>query len=535
MNMTRKIDAILIADDSNESLSASNPLRLQLSGHTATLQVVLNSLKNGGESNASIAGDQGPSWDLSPKLNGIYLQSFLAKAGFETLLINDYHQERDQFLSFVALQPLAVVISTTFIVSRKALVSLVKDIKKNCPSAAIIVGGPFVAFSWRIFQRQREANFALQDLRRDFLFFDGDEDCVDLYIISDVGEKLLEQVLEKLRLGLPFTDLPNTAYPVAGNYRFNERVDDVKDWQEAPIDWAVLPGSVFASGVVPMRASVGCPYQCGFCSFTKNRQMIRLKPLDELVTELKAVQMRGARYVWFADDNFRLGSRDLARVCEHFIAEGLTLKWMTFLRAEVLQDVEPELLRRAGCIEIQMGIESADPGVLAAMNKQSDPDLNEAVITRLLRAGINCSCYFLIGYPGETEVSVAKTIAFLRRLEAVDGPGLLSWSLYPYVLVPGSPISEAEQRVAYALEGYLHTWRHRTMDSQEARRNLVKMFMSLDKSGPIYRGDNLDLLQAMPPGKAKAFIAIRHRLEKLFLGKDVDINIACDMFREVFN
>lgn len=535
MTKSGTIDAVVVADDSRGSLSASNPLRLQLDGHTATLQVVLNALASDGKVNLPVAGDQGPSWDLAPKLNGIYLQNFLTKSGFKAALVNDYNQELQEFSSLAAQKPLAVVISTTFIISRRALASLVLDIKKKCPGVAVIVGGPFVVFSWRVWQRRHETDFALKEFCDDLLFFDGDGDSTDLYIVSDVGEELLKRALERLRRGMSIADLPNTARPMGGSYHFNKRVDDVAEWRETPIDWVALPESVFASGVVPMRASVGCPYHCSFCNFNKNRNLIRLKPLDELVTELKAVQLRGARYVWFADDNFRLGKRDLARVCERFIAEELALNWMMLLRAEVLQDVAPELLRRAGCIEVQLGIESADSGVLAAMNKQSDPDLSEAIIAGLLKAGINCSCYFVIGFPGETEESVAKTTALLRRLETVDGPGVLSWSLYPFVLVPGSPIFEAEQREIHSLKGYLHTWQHRTMNSQEARRSLTKMFMSLEKSGPIYRGDNLDLLRALPPQKAKAFAAARHMLEKLFVGKVVDKGKVCDLFREVFN
>lgn len=531
----RPLDAILIADIGAESLSASNPLRLRLDGHTATVQVVQNALEHAGRVVPPIEGDRGPSWESAPKLNGIYLYNVLAKAGFNTALIDVYQLERARFVELASQSPRAIILSTTFTVDRLALLSLVREVKRLCPQSLVIVGGPFVMYSWRVLQRGGLSPYDQDEFAEDILFFDADGDETDLYIVSDVGEELLLEVLRRLRTGASLEDLPNTARPVDGAYQFTARSDDVIPWREVPIIWAALPEEVFASGVVPLQASTGCPYNCRFCNFIKNRHLTRVKPLDELVAEMKTVQARGARFVWFADDNFRLGKADLTEVCARFVAEGLSLKWMARVRAEVLRDVDCDLLRRAGCVEIQMGIESADEAVLAAMDKKSDPVLNEAVITRLLQAGIHCSCYFIIGFPEETGSSVETTIDFLRRLEAVDAEGLLTWSFYPFVLAPISPIFEADQRANHALMGYKHTWQHRTMDAKEARRNLVKAFLALDKSGPIYRGDNLDQLSAMTLEQARAFVTTRHALEKLAAVNQLDQAVAIVAFRRVFS
>ena len=528
------LDAVVIADNGQVSLSASNPLRLQLDGHTATIQVVRNFLGHAGNIVPPVEGDGFNSWDSAPKLNGIYLYNALSNAGFSVDLINDFQRERNRFAVLALQSPKAVIISTTFVVSRDTLLSLVREVKRYCPETVVVVGGPFVAFSWRVWQRKGDYPYDKDELKKDFLFFNATGDETDLYIISDTGEDLLIKALHHLRRNRFIDDLPNTARLVNGSYHFSKRVDDLSSWQDVPIDWATLPDTVFTSGVVPMRASTGCPNNCSFCNFNKNRLLTRVKPLDILITEMKAVQARGAKYVWFADDNFRLGKRDLVMVCKRFIDEGLTLKWMTLLRADVLKNIDLELLHKAGCIEVQMGIESADSSLLAAMNKQADPTLYEEIVTRLLKTGINCTCYFIVGFPGETEVSVNRTIAFIKRLETIDGKGLLSWSLYPFVLVPGSPIFEADQRAVYKIEGYKHNWQHKTMDSATAQQWLIKAFMSLENSGPIYRGDNLEQLNAMPLTQLKEFIATRHTLEKQAAGKNLDKAIALEYFKKVF-
>ncbi len=215
------LDAVVIADNGLVSLSASNPLRLQLDGHTATVQVVRNFLAHAGNIVPPVEGDGFSSWDSAPKLNGIYLYNALSKAGFSIDLINDFQRERNRFADLAIQSPKAVIISTTFVVSRDTLLALVREVKKYCPETIIIVGGPFVAFSWRVWQRKGDYSYDQDELIKDFLFFDATGDETDLYIISDAGEDLLIKALHSLRENSAIDDLPNTARPVNGNYHFS--------------------------------------------------------------------------------------------------------------------------------------------------------------------------------------------------------------------------------------------------------------------------------------------------------------------------
>jgi radical SAM superfamily enzyme YgiQ (UPF0313 family) len=245
------------------------------------------------------------------------------------------------------------------------------------------------------------------------------------------------------------------------------------------------------------------------------------KPLTHLVKELKSVAGRGARYVWFVDDNFRLGRKDLNRVCERFVDEGLGLRWMTMLRADTLHQADVDLLRRAGCIEVQLGLESADPQILRNMNKMASPKIYKEAVERALEAGINCSCYFIFGFPGETDETARRTLAFIKELEHPELPGALSWSLFPFSLYPMSPVYEVEERRRYGLSGYLREWSHKTMNSGQAMAHVRAGFLELDRSSPVYRGDNLDMLLSLSPPARKNFAIERHRLSKRALNRDI--------------
>jgi anaerobic magnesium-protoporphyrin IX monomethyl ester cyclase len=514
--ITLGLDAIVIADSGEDSLSGTNPLRLSLDGKTAFIQVIANYLKNEGQVVPPVEGDAKMSWSSAPKLNGIYLVSYLTRHGFDIELVDRYYDERDRFSHLLQQSPRAVIISTTFIHSKQALRKLVNDIRSLAPDVYIIAGGPFLYLSYLMLQRSHEQNYETAAALDDFLFLNNnDEPSVNLYIISLRGEQILCEALEHIRSNQLLDALPNSAILEGGRYSFGTRIDDISDAENVVIDWRSLPDRVFESGVVTMQASNGCPYKCAFCNFTKDRRLLFMKPLDELMSELKAVSERGVRYVWFADDNFWLGRGDLRSVCERLAEEELPILWMSFIRATTLKNVNGELLRRSGCIEAQLGLESGDQQVLQNMNKKANPKLYSDVVRNLLGAGVNCSCYFIFGFPGETDETAATTREFIKSIEHPELEGILSWSMFPFILSPMSPIYEPEMREGYGLTGYMQNWKHRTMDSGRAMEHIRKTFLELEDSGPISRGDNLEMLFELTPPKRKRLVALRHKFSKL--------------------
>ena len=515
MEIDLALDAIIISDSGVDSVSGTNPLRLTLDGRTADIQVVQNYLTHQGQIQTPIDGDGEMSWASAPKLNGIYLFNYLTKHDFEVGLINSFYEQKDQFRRYLNQTPRAVIISTTFMVGKPSLCKLVDDIRNLAPDITIITGGPFVYLSYLLLQRSREPDYDTVSARDDFLFLStGNEPAVDCFVVSLRGEQILCKALHNLKDNRSIHDLPNTAHLEGNSYRFSPRIDDISTAENFYIDWKSLPDSIFQHGVVPMQASIGCPYDCAFCNFTKDHRLTYITPIDQLIAELKAVSGRGARYVWFVDDNFRLGKGDLNAICQRMLDEDLNLKWMTFIRASTLKTVDVELLRRAGCTEVQLGLESADPKMLEHMKKQADPDLYDEVLQKLLSGGINCSCYFIIGFPGETLESVQRTREFIASHQYAEFEGNLAWSIYPFLLTPLSPIYEPALRKKYDLSGYMHNWEHRTMNSDLAKMYILQTFFEIENSGPIYRGDNQDIFHQIGPQARKKFEVTRHLLSK---------------------
>ncbi len=528
------IDAVIISDSGADTLSASSPLRLHLDGRIALIQEVRNYLENNGKIVAPVTGENEKSWHFAPKLNGIRLFSCLHRDGYHIALIDSYYKEREYFIKLLADNPKVVIISTTFIMNKKSLVKLVSDIRELAPDIFIIAGGHFIFSSYLLLDHRKDDTYDLMNPKDDFLFLSDDiRPDIDLYIIDRDGTPILSKALGLIKEGRPVKRLPNTASWDGTAYVFSERKE--LDPDDMWVDWKNIPEHIFKHGVVNLQASVGCPFNCEFCNFVKDRKYTFLKPVDQLIKEIKDVSKRGIRYIRFVDDNFRLGKNDLNDVCKRFIKEDLDIKWMSFIRASTLENTDLELLKKSGCVEAQMGIESADATILKNMNKHASPDMYARVITRLLDAGINCSCCFIVGFPGETRDSFQRTVNFIDNIQKNGQEGMFFWSIYPFLLVPLSPVYEAEKKAEYHLEGYMAKWKHATMNSQEAFQHIKEAFLSIENASPIYSGDNIDMLHELSPDQRKGFVKIRHNLSKKFLTAPFDKTQVIKAFSKIFD
>lgn len=525
------MDAIIISDSGASTYSASSPLRFHIDEKLAFIQHVRNFLEHGGRIVHPVRGEEEKNWRVAPKLNGIYLYNYLDSEGFESVLIDSYYQERDRFKELLKEKPLAIVISTTFIINKKDLTQLIENIRSIAPDAFIIAGGPFVYSSYLLKQREVDKDYDVTNPQNDYLFLNSHGPDIDMYIADRDGLQVLGQVLTQIKNDQTIDNIPNTIKWDGNVYSYGPREE--LPLTRTPILWERLPEDIFASEAANVQASIGCPFQCEFCNFVKEKRHTYIKPLDELFDELKAISARGIKYVRFVDDNFRLGRSDLDDVCRRFIDEGLDLKWMSFIRASTLDRSDLDLLKKAGCIEVQIGIESADKTVLKNMKKHADTEMYQRVIARLLAKGINCSCCFLVGFPGETDETFQRTVDFIESISREDQDGIFFWSIYPFVLFPLSPIYEASCRAHYGLTGYMNKWEHNTMNSHKAQELITKAFLQIESAGPIYSGDNIEMLLELSPEKRKAFMRTRHHLAKQLLSKPFDPSLVLDSFSRV--
>ena len=91
-------------------------------------------------------------------------------------------------------------------------------------------------------------------------------------------------------------------------------------------------------------------------------------------------------------------------------------------------------MKKAGCWEISFGLESGSDELLKKMDKAAAVDKSREVLDWTAKAGIRSKGLFMLGYPGETEETIATTKAFVKSVP------LTIMNLTKFTPYPGSPI-----------------------------------------------------------------------------------------------
>jgi anaerobic magnesium-protoporphyrin IX monomethyl ester cyclase len=168
-------------------------------------------------------------------------------------------------------------------------------------------------------------------------------------------------------------------------------------------------------------ASRGCPFQCNWCAKPIFGDSFHARPADEVAEEMRDLQERyGAGHLWFADDIFALNRHWAQQFAREVEKRNCRVPFKIQARADMLTADTVRALKRAGCAEVWMGVESGSQKILDTMDKGI---LVEEVVSargELRREGIK-ACYFLqFGYPGETWEDMQKTVGLVRETRPDD-------------------------------------------------------------------------------------------------------------------
>ena len=178
-----------------------------------------------------------------------------------------------------------------------------------------------------------------------------------------------------------------------------------------------------AHGVFSLNliASRGCPFRCNWCAKPIFGDKYHLRSAVDVASEMRLLKEQyGVEHLWFADDIFGLNRHWLQEFAAAVESFRCAVPFRVQARADLLTSESAAALRRAGCAEVWMGVESGSQKVLDAMDKGLRVEEVISAREHLKREGIR-TCYFLqLGYPGEQWKDIQKTIALVRTTRPDD-------------------------------------------------------------------------------------------------------------------
>ncbi|MFW9950763.1 MAG: B12-binding domain-containing radical SAM protein [Candidatus Thorarchaeota archaeon] len=374
-----------------------------------------------------------------PNLGILYLAAILDKNNFPVDILDleqfyDLDNEGLEDLILNRVRNYDVIGITTLTNTFYSAIKIAKLIKEYDSQKFLILGGPHVSFQY-------------EEIIQQYPFIDficiGEAENSFLELITNIitfgpypiHKSEIDKKLAKIK-GLAFKDTDGTIIFTG----FPKPVEIEKIPLPARY---LLPQENYYYRIANVIINRGCPNQCSFCSRQNLFRNVRIRNLESIKNEiLDIISFQTYHYINFYD-NININKHFFEQFCRMFIENHITIPWGCELRVDSIAPEHAKLLKEAGCRLVASGIESASLEVLKQNLKFQHPDKVRDGIKHLKKVGIPVQLYFILGLPGETQITVQQTLEFIKSLPLTKYDTINYFAATPY---PGSLLWEEKER-----------------------------------------------------------------------------------------
>jgi anaerobic magnesium-protoporphyrin IX monomethyl ester cyclase len=392
-----------------------------------------------------------------------YLLSFLRRRGLNVDYVNLPHLQKEELKRKLTRGDVrSVAITTTLYVSPEPILELVSFVRKWCPAAKIIVGGPYISNQARAVPRPGLTRL-LGTLG------------ADIYVLCQEGEATLAAVLGVIQKGTSLDFVPNLAFTSdRKHYTFTLDQPESNRLSEEMVDYGQFPSEQLGE-FVTTRTAKSCPFACAFCGFPSRAGAYTYLELDHVEKELDAIAaQKQVTTVTILDDTFNVPKARFREILRMMIRKEYRFKWNSFYRSDHGDEETIKLMARAGCEGVFLGIESGSDLMLARMNKTARRRHYSDAIAAFAANNISTYASLIIGFPGETDETVEETISLIEEAR----PDYYRAQLW--YADPVTPIWKERDKYGVTGQGFL--WKHDTMDAERACDWIERIFLTVNNS-----------------------------------------------------
>ncbi len=266
---------------------------------------------------------------------------------------------------------------------------------------------------------------------------------LDLALAGEGEESLL-----KLAEGVRPRDVPGVAYRQADGTISCNGPQQIENLDKLPfpvldlldMGFYLRPGTQAIRGhylsTISLITARGCLRRCDFCSesLTYGRGIRYHSPEYVLAWIEKLLAEYRFEGLYFHDNNFLSDEQRAARIMEMLIRKGISrqVKWAAQTRADTLRSDILALMKRSGCVLVEIGIEASAQKDLDQYHKGTTVEINERAIALCRKAGLAMHAYMLTALRGETVSDLNQRRKWLERAR----PTSFSW--HPLKVYPGT-------------------------------------------------------------------------------------------------
>ena len=267
-----------------------------------------------------------------------------------------------------------------------------------------------------------------------------------------------------------------------------------------------------------LLTSRGCIRKCDFCTESMTYGAAVRFHTPEYVLDWigKALAEYPVQGIYFHDNDFLIDETRARAICEGILSKGLhkRIKWSIQTRVDRVHEDILKLLKKAGCIAIEMGIESGLQRQLDSVHKDTTVELNERAIHLCRRERISVQVYMMTGFEGETISDLEQNLQWVKRVN----PNTFYW--FPLQIHPGTALYRKKGEQFFEN----HDWTERDISGYYERDALSSILPSERRAwmkrnyGPFHKWRRRrNFVKVNPPGKVFSFLRqeLRQFMHKL--------------------
>ncbi|GAF69972.1 unnamed protein product, partial [marine sediment metagenome] len=251
---------------------------------------------------------------------------------------------------------------------------------------------------------------------------------IDIGVIGE-GEITIAELLESIKRNTSLDAVKGIVFRSNGNLKITEPRPFIKDLDALPLPaWDMLPDLLkhyqqSASRIdrlpcMSVATSRGCPFKCIFCARNVFGNVTRAHSADYLIRMAGHLKKEyNIKSITFEDENFVCFRKRLTEFCQRLIKEDLDITWDCCSHVSGVNPEILDLMKKAGCWQINYGIESGSQRILDFIKKGTNLRTIERALKMTRQAGMITKGYFIMGHPTETLESIQETIDFIKKID----------------------------------------------------------------------------------------------------------------------
>lgn len=338
-----------------------------------------------------------PSFNMPP--SGIaYIAAVLEREGYEVKILDVTFSSKEEIDNFLEIDFDIIGFSVNSYELRPTI-NFLEKVKRYDKDAIIVFGGPHINIVEEDILSYKDIDYAI--------YGEGEYSMLDFVRSIKKTKRPTKEELSQIQ-GLIF------------------RSDDevIKNSPRGFItDLDVLPFPAFhlldlkRYRYYPLLTSRGCPFDCCFCYNVALGKNWRARSPENIVKEMEFILANfGRKEVFIADDNFTLDMNRVEKICGLMLKRNLKMEWSVGpMRADRINPHMLKLMKEAGCSNISIGIESANPKILENIGKGEKVEDIEKAIQTIKKVDMPCVVQFMIGNPEDTLDTAMETISFVEK------------------------------------------------------------------------------------------------------------------------